>query len=86
MFRNCKNLKNINLSSFDTKNVTNMKNMFYGCNNLIDINLSSFDTKNDTKMNNMFYDCNNLKKIILNKNSKLIKNELSNKDIEIIFI
>ena len=63
--------------------IYSMNNMFKNCNNLIDINLSSFDTKNVTNMNNMFYGCNNLKKIILNKNSYLIKNQLSNKDIEI---
>ena len=35
MFRGYSNLKNINLSSFDTKNVTNMSNMFKYCNKLI---------------------------------------------------
>ena len=40
MFKDCNNLTNINLSNFDTKNVTNMAHMFYGCNNLNNINLS----------------------------------------------
>ena len=31
MFYNCSNLTNINLSSFDTKNITNMINMFSNC-------------------------------------------------------
>ena len=33
LFNGCQNLKTINnLSSFDTKNVTDMSNMFFGCN------------------------------------------------------
>ena len=32
----------IDVSNFDTKNVTDMSNMFYGCNNLINIDLSKF--------------------------------------------
>ena len=39
MFANCKSIKNINFISFNTKYVTNMKNMFYGCENLKTINL-----------------------------------------------
>jgi len=45
MFDGCSNLTNINLSSFDTKNVTNMGSIFSGCSNLTNINLSSFNTK-----------------------------------------
>ena len=62
MFSYCNNLRNLNLSSFDTRNVINMKNMFSGCSNLNDLNLSSFDTKNVTEINSIFYGCN--KKII----------------------
>ena len=61
MFFGCENLLYIDLSSFDTKNVTNMNSMFYGCENLENINLSSFVTKNVTNMNNLFYGCKNLK-------------------------
>jgi len=65
MFYNCKNLVNLDLSSFDTKNATNMKRMFYGCDNLINLDLSSFDTKNVTDMSDMFYECYQLKEIDL---------------------
>ena len=59
MFYNCKNITNIDLSSFYTKNVTNMIYMFFGCIfNIID--LSSFDTKNVTNMSYMFGNCTNL--------------------------
>ena len=50
----CIKLKEINLSSFDTKNVTNMSFMFGLCKNLSNLNLSSFNTKNVTNMSCMF--------------------------------
>jgi len=37
MFKGCSNLTKIDLSSFDTKNVTNMSSMFKGCSNLTKI-------------------------------------------------
>ena len=54
MFGDCKLLTNINLSNFNTNNVTNMNCMFYGCSSLKDINLSNFNTNNVTNMNSMF--------------------------------
>ena len=65
MFFGCNNLIDIDLSSFDTQNVTNIGGMFYNCNNLKRINLSSFDTKIVTNMMSMFYSCNNLTDINL---------------------
>ena len=65
MFYNCQNLKYIDLSSFDTRNVKSMDSMFYRCWNLENINLSSIVTKNVTTLNRMFYDCVNLKSIDL---------------------
>ena len=38
-------LKNIDLSNFNTKNVTNMNNMFYGCKSLKKENLIAEDDK-----------------------------------------
>jgi len=42
MFYKCSNLTNINLSSFNTKNVTNIFDMFGGCSHLnrVKINIS----------------------------------------------
>ena len=65
MFYGCKNIINIDLSSFNSKNVTNMSFMFYDCINLEKINLSSFDTKNVTNMESMFDNCNNIQSIDL---------------------
>ena len=65
MFANCKYLTDIDLSSFNTEQVTNMAYMFYGCINLASIDLSSFNTKNIINMSNMFNECKNLKSIDL---------------------
>ena len=72
MFYKCSSLKNIDLSNFNTKNVTNMSYMFWGCSSLNSINLSNFNTNKATDMECMFSDYKNLKKeniIIKDKNS-----------------
>ena len=48
MFRNCKSLKSIDLSNFNTQNVNNMRGMFHGCRYLSNIDLSNFNTQNVT--------------------------------------
>ena len=65
MFWKCYNLIDINLSNFNTQNVTNMKSMFCGCINLTNINLSNFNTQNVTNMSEMFGECHNLTNIDL---------------------
>ena len=45
MIDNCNKFINFDLSSFDTKNKTNMKRIINDFNNLADIDLSSFNTK-----------------------------------------
>ena len=69
MFWVCENITNLNLSSFDTKNVSHMSCMFKGCNIITNLNLSSFDTKNVRKMSNMFVGCNKLIYVKINKNN-----------------
>ena len=53
-------ITNLDLSSFNTSNVTDMSQMFYGCGNLTNLNLSSFNTSNVTDMSQMFYSCKKL--------------------------
>ena len=65
MFRDCSTLKTLDLSNFDTKNVTYMDYMFYGCCALKTLDLSSFYTKNVTYMGYMFYGCCALKTLDL---------------------
>ena len=59
MFYKC-NLTSLDLSSFDTSQVTDMSYMFCWCIYLTSLNLSSFDTSQVTNMNSMFYDCSSL--------------------------
>ena len=48
------NILDIDLSNFNTSNVTYMKGMFYRMSNLTSLDLSSFDTSKVTNMNYMF--------------------------------
>ena len=50
-----KNILEIDLSNFDTSEVTDMHNMFYGMSNLTTLNVSHFDTSKVTNMGLMFY-------------------------------
>ncbi len=54
MFNGAYYLENLNISSFDTSNVTNMSRMFYNI-KIRNIDLSHFDTINVTNMSYMFY-------------------------------
>jgi len=65
MFYGCSSLKSIDLSSFNTTNVKDMRCMFYGCSSLKSIDLSSFNTTNVKDMSYMFYQCSSLKSIYL---------------------
>ena len=60
MFYNMSNATSINLSNFDTSNVTNMSSMFRGCSSLTSLDVSSFNTSSVTNMSYMFYNCRNL--------------------------
>ena len=58
MFSGCDSLTSIDLSNFNTQNLTNMSYMFSECNSLTDINLSNFNTEIVTNMSYMFSECN----------------------------
>ena len=60
MFYNCRSLKSIDVSRWDTHIVKNMDKMFFGCKSLQEIDVSSFLTANVETMNCMFYGCQNL--------------------------
>ena len=45
MFLGCNSLTNLNLSNFNTQNVTNMNNMLSGCNSLKKENIITKDNK-----------------------------------------
>ena len=60
MFDNCRSLTSLDVSNWDTSNVTNMAAMFSNCESLTTLNLSKWDTSNVIYMSNMFRYCNAL--------------------------
>ena len=78
MFHECSSLTSIDLSNFNTDNVTDMGGMFYGCSSLTNINLSNFNTNNVTFKLGMFGGCKSL-----NKNNIIINDRkiLNDKDL-----
>ena len=78
MFFCCSSLKELNLTNFNTDNVTNMSYMFCGCRSLNELNLTNFNTNNVTDMRWMFVGCSgDLKWKIKSeyKNTKNIKDD-----------
>ena len=74
LFDGCSSLTTLDLSNFDTSEVTSMWSMFSGCSNLTTLNLSNFDTSKVTTMNDMFYECSNLTDLDLtNFNTSKVK-------------
>ena len=67
MFAGCMGLTNLDLSSFDTKKVTNMAGMFEICVGLTSLDLSSWDTSIVTDMSEIFFSCENLVAIYVSK-------------------
>ena len=60
IFSGCHSLTSLDVSNFDTSNVTDMSYAFY-TNNLIELDLSDWDTSNVTNINHILYSCQNLK-------------------------
>ncbi len=60
MFAVCRDLTSIDLSSFDTSEVTTMGHMFEECWELTKLDLSNFNTSKVTDMRWMFFKCYNL--------------------------
>ena len=60
MFCECKSLKSIDLSNFNTQNVINMIGMFSDCKSLTSIDLSNFNTQNIINMSYIFSGCKSL--------------------------
>ena len=58
MFNNCSSLTALDISGFNTSNVTTMNDMFRNCSSLTALDISGFNTSNVTTMSGMFYNCN----------------------------
>ena len=65
MFNYCSQLTELDLSNFDTSNVTNMYDMFAWCSSLTELDLSNFDISKVTDIRSMFYNCNSLRTLRL---------------------
>ena len=74
MFYNLPNITKIDLSKFDTSQITEMKAMFYGCSSLSSINLSNLDISSVIDISEIFKKCSSLKSLNLsNFNTSKIK-------------
>ena len=61
MFYGCSNLASVDVSGFNTSQITNMNSMFYGCDSLKKLDLTGFDTSRVKDMGWMFYGCDSLR-------------------------
>ena len=60
MFYQCRNLKSLDFSFFNSDNINNINNIFSNCSKLTDLNLTNFNSSNLINMNNVFYYCSSL--------------------------
>ncbi len=65
-------VENLDLSYFDTSDLTDMWGMFFGCTSLKSLDLSSFDTSDVTSMGYLFEDCGALDRVRLGANFAFI--------------
>ena len=60
MFYDCNSLTTLDVSKWDTSNVTDMTHVFYECKALTNLDVSNWNTSNVTNMGFMFSGCNSL--------------------------
>ena len=65
LFKNCKNLIEIDLSGLEGSNIKDLNSTFENCENLENANLTLKDANNITSMVNSFSGCSNLKEVDL---------------------
>ena len=63
MFINCIDITEVDLTNFDSSEVTNIHAMFFGCTSLISVNMPNFNVYNDILNTRMFYECRSLEYI-----------------------
>jgi hypothetical protein len=75
MFAYMTSLRSLNLSGFNTSNVTIMQDMFAATSALQTLDLSSFDTRKVTNMQSMFFNMSSLKNLnVTSFNTENVKN------------
>ena len=65
MFSSCSSLTSLDVTKFNTVNVTNMSKMFYDCVALLSLDVTNFNTANVTNMSYMFFCCSELTSLYL---------------------
>ena len=63
MFKGCSGLTSLDLSGWDTSNVSYISDMFNDCTSLTSLDLSGWNMSNVTSMYNMFRGCTSLTSI-----------------------
>ena len=76
-FENCRNLTSLDLSIFNTKEVTNMAFMFSGCISLENLKFN-FTTEKVRNMESIFENCPKIKKLDLSKWNTTSTSDMSN--------
>ena len=75
MFSLCSSLKSLDVTHFNTANVTSMTRMFLGCSSLTSLDVTNFNTAKVTDMSYMFQDCYALTSLYLtNFNTEKVTN------------
>ena len=72
MFSDCYKLTEIDFTSFNTQNISDMSYMFNSC-SITNLDLSNFDTQNVENMSHMFCYCGDLKTINLSFDTRNVK-------------
>jgi len=67
MFFGCTLLTSVNITNWDTSNVTVMRQMFDGCENLVSLDIAHWDTGNVTDMRWLFGNCTKLSSVNIDK-------------------
>ena len=65
MYDECRNLTSLDLSTFNTANITDISGMFNGYDGLISLDLSTFNTSNVKNISYMFSECSRLSSLDL---------------------
>lgn len=65
MFKNCKIIDTLVLSSWDVSNIKDLSYMFYGCENLTALYIEGWDLSNAEDISCMFGKCNNMEMLEL---------------------
>ncbi len=78
MFRQCQNVKSINMTNFNTYEATSMSYMFSNCISLVRLNLSNLNVSKVTNMSYMFSNCSELMQLDISNFNTISVNNVTN--------